>query len=108
MLKNYFALLFPTHFFTEGIPGTIIDAYAAGIPVLSTRWESFADLIDDGKTGLGYDFNNDKDLEDLLITVAHSPEQILDMKQNCIKKAKEYLPPEAMKIITNEIYAGGQ
>ncbi len=39
VLKEYFALLFPTGFFTEGIPGTIIDAYAAGIPVISAEWE---------------------------------------------------------------------
>ena len=31
VLQKYFALLFPTHFYTEGIPGTIIDAYAAGM-----------------------------------------------------------------------------
>lgn len=106
VLKNYFALLFPTHFFTEGIPGTIIDAYAAGIPVISAKWESFTDLIDDGKTGIGYEFNDNKGLEDLLIKVAHSPKQILDMKSNCIRKAKDYLPPEAMKILSSEIQGG--
>lgn len=31
-LKNYFALVFPTRFYTEGIPGTIIDAYASRCP----------------------------------------------------------------------------
>jgi glycosyltransferase involved in cell wall biosynthesis len=41
VVKDYFALLFPTRFFTEGIPGTIIDAYAAGVPVISAKWESF-------------------------------------------------------------------
>ncbi len=41
VLQKYFALLFPTHFYTEGIPGTIIDAYAAGVPVISAKWESY-------------------------------------------------------------------
>ena len=40
-LKNYFALVFPTRFYTEGIPGTIIDAYYAGVPVIASKWESF-------------------------------------------------------------------
>ena len=44
VLKDYFALLFPTRFYTEGIPGTIIDAYAAGVPVISARWESFSTI----------------------------------------------------------------
>lgn len=108
VLKNYFALLFPTHFFTEGIPGTIIDAYAAGIPVLSSKWESYSDLIDDGATGIGYEFNDDKGLEDLLLRVARSPDQLLDMKLSCIKKAKDYLPAEAMKLLADKIYEGGQ
>jgi hypothetical protein len=54
VLKDYFALLFPTHFYTEGIPGTVIDAYAAGIPVISAKWESYSDVIDEGVTGIGY------------------------------------------------------
>ena len=29
-LENYYLLLFPTKFRTEGIPGTIIDALSAG------------------------------------------------------------------------------
>jgi glycosyltransferase involved in cell wall biosynthesis len=62
VLKYYFALLFPTHYYTEGIPGTIIDAYAAGVPVISARWESFADIIDEKLTGIGYDFGNKQDL----------------------------------------------
>lgn len=31
VLKEYFALVFPTRFYTEGIPGTIIDAFASGL-----------------------------------------------------------------------------
>ena len=51
VLKNYFALLFPTHYYTEGIPGTIIDAYAAGVPVISAKWENFGDIIEENITG---------------------------------------------------------
>ena len=38
-LKSYFALLFPTHWKHEGIPGTIIDAFSAGIPVIARKWQ---------------------------------------------------------------------
>ena len=57
-MKYYFALLFPTRFYTEGIPGTILDAYAAGIPVICSRWESCADVVDDGVTGITYPFED--------------------------------------------------
>lgn len=97
VLRNYFALLFPTHFYTEGIPGTVIDAYAAGIPVISARWESFSDVVEDGKTGIGYDFEDEKQLEKILIAAAEDPKKLLDMKENCLCKASDYIPENAIQ-----------
>lgn len=98
-LKDYFALLFPTHYPTEGIPGTIIDAYAAGVPVISAKWQSFADVVDDGITGLGYTFDSDEALENVLMEIYHKRELIDQMKLNCLLKSKEYLPCNALKIV---------
>lgn len=97
VLKNYYALLFPTRFYTEGIPGTIIDAYAAGVPVISAKWESFSDVIEDNVTGIGYDFGNNESLIDILENVALNNDIILSKKINCIMKAKEFLPSKATK-----------
>ena len=103
ILKNYFALIFPTHFYTEGIPGTILDAYAAGIPVISAKWESFSDVVDEGSTGMGYKFDSKKDLETILVKVVKEPKLILGMKLNCLKKANEYIPKNIIKLINDEI-----
>lgn len=91
-LKNYFALVFPTLFYTEGIPGTIIDAYAAGLPVISSKWESYDDVIEDNITGIGYEFGNDEALIDTLETIRHDPQKLIDMKEACLRKAKEFSP----------------
>ncbi len=99
ILQHYFALLFPTHFFTEGIPGTIIDAYAAGVPVISAKWESFADVVEDGKTGIGYEFDDAHALETVLLQVAETPAILTDMKTNCICKAKDYTPETALNVL---------
>lgn len=99
VLKNYFALVFPTHYYTEGIPGTIIDAYAAGIPVISAKWESFDDVVDDGVTGIGYEFNNIPDLKQKLMTISKSPSIINSMKMDCLRKSTDYMPCNAMKTI---------
>ena len=99
VLRNYFALLFPTHFYTEGIPGTIIDAYAAGIPVISARWESFSDVVEDGKTGIGYDFDDENQLQDILLSVSEAPKKLLDMKGNCLNKAGDYTPESTIRIL---------
>lgn len=86
-LKNYFALLFPTHFYTEGIPGTIIDAYCAGVAVISSKWESFHDVVDDGETGFGYAFDDTNQLKETLLSLLRNPEIIFAMKEKCLKKA---------------------
>ena len=91
-LKNYFALLFPTKFYTEGIPGTILDAYAAGIPVICSRWESFADIVDEHVTGIGYSIKNEKQLSVLLKNIAADPNSFQELKKACLKKAKAYEP----------------
>lgn len=99
VLKNYFALLFPTRFYTEGVPGTIIDAYAAGVPVISAKWESFADVVDDGITGIGYEFNNVLDLQQKLIDIAKEPSILNKLKTNCLGKSIFYTPSVAIKPI---------
>lgn len=103
ILKNYFALIFPTHFYTEGIPGTILDAYAAGVPVISSRWESFSDVVDDGITGFGYKFDDKRDFEKVLKKIIKEPKLILRMKVNCLKKATEYIPKNIIKLIIDKI-----
>lgn len=103
VLKNYFLLVFPTKFYTEGIPGTIIDAYAAGIPVISSKWESFSDIVDDGVTGIGYEFNNTNHLEKILLELIDNPTPILDMKNNCILKAYNYLPKTALQTLIQKL-----
>lgn len=102
-IKEYFALLFPTKFFTEGIPGTIIDAYAAGVPVIASKWQSYADIIEDNKTGLCYEFDNIQELQKILLQVATNPDMIIKKKYNCIKSAEKYLPNTVITTILNNL-----
>lgn len=103
VLKEYFFLLFPTKFYTEGIPGTIIDAYAAGVPVISARWDSFNDIVDEHVTGIGYDFNNVDDLKRKLFEVTKYISEINALKMNCLQKSKQFLPNEVIEIIVEQL-----
>lgn len=104
-IEPYFALLFPTHFYTEGIPGTIIDAYAAGVPVIAAKWESFSDIIDDGQTGIGYGFDDRDGLYRILETVYENPACLIEMKKRCADKMKDYLPENALLPLFEQIGA---
>ncbi len=105
-LKEYFALVFPTHFYTEGVPGTLIDAYAAGIPVISAKWESFLDVVDEGKTGVGYSFDDRKELKELLLRTADEPQTLFSMKLACLKKAEAFLPKVAAERVMEQVNEG--
>lgn len=101
-IKNYYALLFPTHFFTEGIPGTIIDAYAAGVPVIAPLWQNHKNVFFEGVTGWGYEFGKYSELETMLEKANDEPETLIAMRYNCIKVAEKFSPATVMKQI-NEL-----
>ena len=50
-LCRYDALILPTRYAGEGVPGAIIDAYMAGIPVLTSDWMYLKYIVLHGETG---------------------------------------------------------
>lgn len=103
VLQNYFALLFPTRFYTEGVPGTIIDAYAAGVPVVSARWESYHDVVDDNITGVSYEIENVDALRALLLEIVKNPDIVVAKKKACIEKALEFTPEYALRAFVERL-----
>lgn len=99
VLKEYYALLFPTKYFTEGVPGTLIDAYSAGVPVISAMWMNYKDIFIEGVTGWGYEFDNYSQFVELLEKASVHSEDFLRMKETCSLEADKYHPNSAMKII---------
>lgn len=96
VLKNYDIQLFPTHFRTEGIPGSIVDSYFSGLPVVASKWDSFSDVVDEDKTGIGFDFDDQNDFYNRLNVLITDPNKIMNMKHNCYDKATEYTPEQVM------------
>jgi glycosyltransferase involved in cell wall biosynthesis len=45
------AFLFPSVFESENFPTVIIEAFAAGLPVIATEWRGIPDLVNHGKNG---------------------------------------------------------
>jgi len=46
-LKKYDAFVFPTYFSGEGHSGVIVEAFAAGLPVITTAWKNIPEIVDD-------------------------------------------------------------
>lgn len=98
-LKDYFALLFPTYYKGEGFAGTILDAFAAGIPVIASDWKYNSEIIADFKTGLIYETDESDALESAVLRLIQNTDKLSGMKNNCLEEAYRYLPENAMKIL---------
>ncbi len=89
-LQDYYMLLFPTFWPAEGMPGTIIDSLASGLPVIARKWAFCEDMLEDGKTALIYDFDKPHLLyEKILFSINHT-ELIMSMREACVNEAKNY------------------
>jgi glycosyltransferase involved in cell wall biosynthesis len=108
VIKDYFIQLFPTKFPTEGFPGSILDSFSAGVPVLASRWDSCEDVIDDGVTGLTFDFNDFEDMKDKLERIYANPEVVTGMKIKCLERARMLEPQAVIKIMLDVMIGGAQ
>lgn len=102
-LSRYFFLLFPTRFYTEGVPGTIIDAYASGLPVIAAKWQSYKDIIEEDITGFAYEFGNTHEFESILYQILQNPSLINSLRENCRQYANRYSADEAIKILDERL-----
>lgn len=54
-------LVFPSEWY-EGLPMTIIEAFACGVPVIASRLGTMAEIVTEGKTGLLFNPGDTRDL----------------------------------------------
>lgn len=99
IIKNYYALLFPTYWNGEGFPGTIVDAFSAGVPVIGTDWNCNGEIIEDGVNGILYPNDKIKDLEEAIEWLIENKNQMIGIKQNCVKASEKYQPDEYIEKI---------
>lgn len=102
-LKNYYALLFPTHWFREGIPGTVIDALSAGIPVVAREWAYCSEMLEHGRNGYIYEFDNPEKLEDMIEYAITHVKETNSMKAKCLQKAEQFTESYAMQLILEQM-----
>lgn len=105
ILREYYMLLFPTLFYTEGIPGTIIDAFSAGVPVLASEWESYADVLSQADS-ITYKFGDVESLCQKLKYCIENIETINAMRKDCLKSAEKFSLDKARTQILNLVYGG--
>lgn len=105
-IKDYYALLFPTYWKGEGFPGTIVDAFSAGLPVIATDWNCNSEIVTNKANGILYSNEDIKNLKEAIEYLINGTVNIHTMKMNCISTAKKYQPEEYVKQIINRLEGG--
>ena len=106
VLKNYYALLFPTYWPSEGCPGTVIDAFAAGLPVIATDWNCNSEIINDYKTGIIYPNKEIKNLYEAIMWSLKEKDKMKKMSKNCNNELIKYVTKTNINRIITEINGG--
>lgn len=100
-LGVYDLMLLPTTYYTEGFPGSVLDAYIAGIPVIATNWKYAHEFIDDGVTGCIVPFNDcQEEFNKRILELYHDREKLEMMKTKAREKCRSYSADVAWNILS--------
>lgn len=100
-LTNYDVMLLPTTIYTEGFPGSILDAYIAGIPVIATEWKHSHEFVEDQKTGFIIPFGDcQKDFNDKVLSFYDDRKMLSRMKVMAFQKRLQYSDQSAWSILS--------
>lgn len=91
-LSRYYAMLFPTYYPGEGMPGAVLEAFAAGLPVIASNWRYNSEVIRHGETGLIYELGDIRNLESAIMTLISDSDTTAAMKRRCFAESRKYLP----------------
>lgn len=99
-LSHYDLLMLPTKYYTEGLPGAIVDAYISGVPVIVTEWLHAREFVDHGITGYIIPFENgQQEFIETIIDIYNNQSKIKELKKNALNKSKEFSVDYAWAIL---------
>jgi glycosyltransferase involved in cell wall biosynthesis len=90
LLLKYDALVLPSYHYGEGYPGVILEAYAAGLPVVSTRWRAIPELVDDGTTGLLVEPRASDALHGAMLSLVEEPGLYARLREGVRERRREF------------------
>ena len=93
-LNEYDVMLLPTHYYTEGLPGSVMDAYISGLPVIVTDWKHAREFVDDGKSGYIIPFERgEQALIDRVIVLFENRDLLKELRQGVLTRRKSLSIP---------------
>lgn len=85
-MRMYDALVFPTFHDGEGYPGVVLEAFIAGLPVITTKWRALPELVDES-VGILVEPRNSEELKSAMILLFENPTLFHQLCLNTHNKA---------------------
>lgn len=102
ILSKFDLHVFPSKFFHECIPGSIVDFFVAGVPTLTSRYPAYKDLISD-EWGYSYEYKNVNDLISKLNYIYDNQYELFLKREKCLKRADLYSIDSFLKFFKEAI-----
>jgi glycosyltransferase involved in cell wall biosynthesis len=94
--------VFPSHY--EGLPGALLEAMMAGLPIVATPVDGNKDLINDGITGLFIPPNDSKRITKRILQLLSDPGLQQELGDSASKFAKKEFTIEHMVLEFKDLY----
>ncbi len=102
ILSLYDFMLFPTCYFNEGIPGTIIDAFISSLPIVSARWKNFDEILS-SDFSFEFSMNNQNEFENIILFIKNNQNILIEKRKKSFEEAKKYNVDFVLKKLIKEI-----
>ena len=96
-LSNYFCLLFPTYYEGEGFAGTVLDALAAGTPIVANDWKYNREILEGADVGYIYEYRNIEMAANFLVNLYKNKKLYNKLSKNAQKYSLNFSPENVYK-----------
>jgi glycosyltransferase involved in cell wall biosynthesis len=103
LMAKAYCLIFPSMLY-EGMPMTILEAFASGLPVIAPRFGVMQEMVADGKSGLLYTAGNEIDLAAKVNWAFLHRQEMGKMREKCLSVYSEKWAPEKNYEMLMKVY----
>ncbi len=103
-ITDNIAMLFPSHNQSEGFSLSLIDAYAAAVPVIASDIGANCEVIRNFETGWVYPNTNAETLYESIIWAMEHKQEMEAMRKNCMLLYTRYKPDFVMRRLVDKYF----
>lgn len=96
-LSQYHFMIFPTYYYGEGFPATLLEANMAGLPILASNWKYNNEIIIDNTSGYLFEPRNISNISDCILRAFDNIDTLYEMRFAALDNAEKYTPEKALK-----------